>query len=274
VLTCLAAAILLVLCVGCSRTGSFDLTLDFSKVAAVRYSLDATVHGSITAEGATRPFESGARCTLLCAAGPAGARNKGLLQCTVPSARFSSTILDSAELENLGVQSREVKLTFDTRDARIAVDDTASLPLIRIGEWDVFKDLAATIPALPKIRVAPGATWDRERAIPLDIRQGVAVGHLAQSFRLDSVSQGIKGAQGARIAMVSWNFTYRIEIRDRDTSASLSRMPSSGKGTGIARIDVDRRTLESASMRFSVAAPQAGAYRISWDEDIALKLAP
>jgi hypothetical protein len=271
VLRRLAAGFLLVwaLCAGCSRQGSYDLTLDFTGAPAWRYSLDATVRGSITAESVTRAFTSGARCTLLCSVDAKDAKRNNLVRCRVPFARFSSTILDIAELENLALQSREVKLTFDTRNASIAADDTASLPLIRIGEWDVFKDLAKTIPVLPKMRVSPGATWDRERSLPLDIRQGAAVGHLLQSFRLDSI---VPGAQGGRVAVVGWHFTYNVEMRGPDASGVLSRMPSSGKGRGTARIDLDRKSLQSASMEFSVAAPASGAYRISWDEDIALNL--
>ena len=165
-------------------------------------------------------------------------------------------------------QSREVRLACNLRDGMVAPEDSSALPLIRIGEWDIFKDLAKTIPALPKIAVGPGATWDREKAIPIDTRHGSATGHLLQSFRLDSIALA---ASGKRIAHVGWTFTYLVEVHDRGANGFLDSLPSKGNGTGVALINVDDKTLETASMSFSVAAPPEGAYRISWDEDILMR---
>jgi hypothetical protein len=166
------------------------------------------------------------------------------------------------------LQSREVRLACNLQDGMIAPEDSTALPLIRIGEWDVFKDLAKTIPALPKIAVKPGATWDREKAVPIDTRYGSAMGHLLQSFRLDSIALP---ASGKRLAHVGWTFTYLVEVRDRDSNGFLDSMPSKGNGTGRALINLNDKTLETASMSFSVAAPAEGTYRISWNEDISMR---
>jgi hypothetical protein len=260
-----AAAFVIVFCLACSRDDSVKLSLDFSKAKEWRFCLDGRIVGTVGAEGSQRGFESAVRCTLLAAVDP---KNSAVLHVSVASATFTSDILSDAELENLMAQSRDARVRCDLAGGSVAPDDTAALPLVRIGEWDVFKDLAKTIPALPKIPVRPGATWDRERAIPLDIRQGRATGHLIQSFCLDSVS----AAGNRRTAYVRWDFTYRLELREADMTGLLKRMPGQGKGTGFARINVDEGTLESASMSFSVSDAAEGKFRMSWKEEISLNL--
>jgi hypothetical protein len=263
----LACAFLVVCIAGCSRDRSVELTLDFSRAPQWRYALEASVHGTIATAQARRAFMSAAQCTLLCTV---DAKNVALLHVTVPYARFSSNMLDDAELENLMEQAREVRIACNLRDGMIAPEDSAALPLIQIGEWDVFKDLATTIPALPKIAVKPGATWDREKAVPIDTRHGTAMGHLLQSFRLDSIALP---ASGKRVAHVGWSFTYLVDLRrDRDANGFLDSMPSKGNGTGGALINLDDKTLETASMSFSVASPKDGTFGISWDENISLNL--
>jgi hypothetical protein len=257
---------LLIYAAGCSRNASVDLTIDFSKAPAWRYTLDARVSGTIAGADTQRAFASAAACTLR---GTVDAKNSSLLHVSVPSARFTSNVLSDAELENLMSQSREVHLACNLRDGTIAPDDSGAMPLIRIGEWDIFKDLVKTIPALPKIKVAPGATWDREKEIPLATRRGDGTGHLMQSFRLDSI---MTDAGGKTVARIRWNFTYQVELRDRDTAGLLDRIPSKGSGTGRARINVSDKTLEHASISFIVPQASEGTYRISWKEDISLNL--
>jgi hypothetical protein len=247
--------------VGCSPDRAVELTIDFSRTPQCRYALDASVRGTIMTARDHRVFTSAAQCTLL---GSTDAKDVALLHVSVPYAHFSSTILNDAELQNLMSQSREVRLACNLRDGMIASEDSTALPLIRIGEWDIFKDLAKTIPALPKIAVEPGATWDREKAIPIDTRYGSAIGHLFQSFHLDSIPEGVT-------AVVRWGFTYRLELRDHDAAALLDSMPSQGTGAGMARINVNDKSLESASIDFSVPDAGKGMFRISWDEKISLR---
>jgi hypothetical protein len=268
---CQALFLALLLCAGCSRDRSVSLTLDFGRAPGGlwRYALDASVKGTVSAtETGRRGFTSAAQCTLMCTA---DAKNPAVFHASVTGASFTSNILAGAEIENLVSQSREVRFTCDTRNAAIAPDDSATMPMIRIGEWDIFTDLAKALPALPKIRVRPGASWDREKTIPLDTRYGGAAGHVLQSFRLDSVSAG---PGGKRIAHVGWKFTYRVERRGANVDAAaailLDRVPPKGDGAGTATINVDDKTLESASMSFSVPDGSEGTYRISWSETISL----
>ncbi len=215
-----------------------------------------------------RSFESAAQCTL---SGTTDATNSALLHVSVPYATFSSNVLGPAEIDNLTSQAREVRLGFNARDGSIAPEDSAAMPIIRIGEWDLFKDLAKVIPAMPKIRVRAGDSWERERTLSLDTRHGDVIGHLVQSFSLDSI---LTGQGGKTSALVRWNFVYRLQrpggAGDREAAGLLDRMPPQGAGAGQALINVDDRTLERASMSFSAPASGGGKYLVSWKENISL----
>jgi hypothetical protein len=172
-------------------------------------------------------------------------------------------------VQNLTEQAKGVRLTCALNDGMIIPEDSSSLPLVRIGGWDLFKDLAKTVPALPKVKVRVKTTWDREKTIPLETNHGSAAGHLLQSFWLDSLYTDNRNVSRA---LLRWKFTYRVEFKDLDTAGLLDNMPTKGSGTGTSAINVTGKTLESASVNFVVPAPDKGEFRISWREDIELKL--
>jgi hypothetical protein len=244
------------------------LSVDFSKQRSWRYTLDAVVNGSIASRDTQRTFTSAAHCTLDGTVDPSDPK---LLHAAVSSVSISSNILGEAEVQNLTEQAKGVRLICALNDGIIVPEDSTVLPLVRIGEWDLFKDLAKTVPALPIVKVRVGSTWDREKTIPLETKHGSAIGHLLQSFSLDSLYADNKSAT---LALVHWKFTYQVEFKNIDTAGLLDNMPSKGTGTGTAIIDVTGKILESALVNFVVPAAGQGDFRISWREDINLKLLP
>ncbi len=263
-----AAALLaaLILFGGCENGRSVRLSLDFSKRSQWRYSLHATIGGTIVSADTQRTFTSAAACSL---SGSPDPKSPAVLHVAVAGVSVSSDILGPDEIENLKDQAKGVRLTCALDRGIIAPDDSSAMPLVRIGEWDLYKDLAKTIPALPAIAVRAGSTWDRERTIPLDTKLGAAVGHLYQTFWLDSIYAGGTGI----LAALSWKFTYRVEFRNRRSVGLLDSIPSVGSGTGSAIVNVTRKTLDRASIHFEVPAATQGSFRISWKEDIILQLA-
>jgi hypothetical protein len=262
----IVAVIACFLWAGCGNSGSVRLSLDFSKRPEWRYAVSATINGSIVSVDTQRTFTSAAQCTL---SGRPDTKNPALLHASVASVSVSSTILGDAEIQNLKEQARAVRLSCALADGAVVPEDSSAVPVVRIGEWDLYKDLAKTVPALPKIPIRPGSTWDRERTIPLDTKQGNALGHLFQSFSMDSLRTN---GSGDVIAVLSWKFTYRVEFKDRDTSGLYGGVPSAGSGNGHAVVNVTGKSLERASVHFDVPAATHGMFRISWREDILLNL--
>jgi|WetSurMetagenome_2_1015567.scaffolds.fasta_scaffold00186_13 hypothetical protein len=250
----------------CSDLGSVKLSLDFSKKPEWRYSLSAAVYGTIASADTQRAFSSAARCTL---SGRPDAKRPGVLHASVASVSVASNILDDAAVRNLTEQVKSVRLSCALADGVILPEDSSAVPVVKIGGWDLYKDLAKTVPALPGMAVRPGAVWERERIIPLDTKQGGATGHLFQSFCLDSLGAG---PSGGKTAALSWKFSYHVELREHDTLGLYGGVPTEGSGTGRAVVDVTGKTLETASVHFTVPAPKQGKFRISWNEDITLSL--
>jgi hypothetical protein len=255
----------IVLC-GCTDHASVQLSLDFSKQTTWRYALNAVINGAIASADTQRAFTSAAHCTL---DGTADSSDPKLLHAAVSSASITSSILGEAEVQNLTEQAKGVRLVCALNDGMIVPEDSSALPLVLIGEWDLFKDLAKTIPALPKIKIRVGSAWDREKTIPLETKHGSAAGHLLQSFSLDSL---YSNSQKQTLALVHWKFTYQVEFKNLDTAGLLDNMPSKGSGTGNAVINATEKTLVSASVNFVVPATSEGDFRISWREEIDLKL--
>lgn len=257
---------ILVLISGCGNSSSVKLSLDFSKKPDWRYALSATVSGAISSADTQRTFSSAAQCTL---SGKPDVKNPALLHASVVSVAVASNILGDDEIRNLTEQAKAMRLSCALADGAILPEDSSTVPVVKIGEWDLYKDLASTVPALPKIAVRSGAVWERERSLPLDTKQGNAVGHLFQSFCMDSLR---KNKSGDDIASLSWKFVYRVELRERDTLGLYAGVPTAGSGAGSAIVNVTAKTLERASVHLAVPAAPQGRFRISWNEDITLEM--
>jgi hypothetical protein len=259
-------AIACLLAFGCGDPGNVKLSVDFSKRAEWRYAMAATISGSIASADTQLSFASAAQCSL---SGKPDLKNSSVLHASVAAVSISSNILGNAEMQNLKDQAKTVRLACALADGTIMPEDSSSIPVVRIGEWDLYKDLAKTIPSLPKIAIRPGFVWERQADLPLDTKQGNAVGHLFQSFSLDSVRGKSSDAQ---TAFLSWRFTYRVEFKDHTAAGMYASVPTAGTGRGQAIVDVTNKMLLSASVHFDVPATTQGMFRISWKEDITLDL--
>jgi hypothetical protein len=77
--------------------------------------------------------------------------------------------------------------------------------------------------------------------------------------------------RASRMALVSWRFTYGVEVKSDDTAGRLGGdLPSKGSGHGSALVNLSDKTLERASIHFSVPSTRQGKISISWKEDIEL----
>ncbi len=170
----------------CSGPGSVELEVDFSSRPQWHYVVEVETNGSIHQAEERRNFASTAHCDLR---GQAAPDDPSDLTLVLADVHIVSDMLDSAETHNLRRQFEGTRMTFSCEDGTISLRDTSTLPRIQIGEWDLFRTFARVIPALPGSKVRPGSTWGRERQIPLKTTHGDALGHLFQSFLLDSLSR-------------------------------------------------------------------------------------
>jgi hypothetical protein len=248
----------------CGQRGLVGLTVDFSSQREWRYTLSVDLRGTIATPDTQRDFSSNAGCRLIGSPVPG---QYAMLHVRACSVDIAMPLLSDAEKNNLIRQCNNVQFTLNLDKGSITPDDPDDLPLVKIGEWDLYKDMAKVLPALPRGMVRKGFSWDREKQMPIETKHGSGVGHLFQSFTLDSIFIDPKGS---RMAIVTWKFTYGVEVKSVDSAGRFGDVPVKGGGQGNALLNISGKTLEKASIHFSVPSTKQGKIKISWEEDIKL----
>jgi hypothetical protein len=263
----------LALCLGsialafaCNRTQEVSLSLDFSKAHTWRYLFAVDIKGAMQSPDSTREFSTSLRTYLT---GEHPAHDSGAVRLRTGSAIITADFLADAEKRHLEKLCENQILYLSPREGTIEAVDTALPALVNVGGWDLFRSFARVLPVLPDRPQRVGATWDRERTIPLETSKGDATGWLYQSFTLDSVS----GTDSSRSAWVSWRFTYKIDPPKHDTATFLDTLPLQGSGIGGTQIDLAHRRMVKAHAEFDVPPPQKGRIKASWRETVHVELA-
>jgi len=249
----------------CQNREKVDLRLDFSKAENWRFLLGVDVHGNIAMDTIDSSFVGGIRTYL---EGTEQDEN-GMVQFTTSGTRITSNFLSEQKRRDLEYQFEGMRFSFSPHDEIVAVVDSSSVPAIRVGGWDLYRSFVKVIPVFPGHRVAPGATWERQRQFPVETTQGSAMGHLYQSFKFESV---FENENNTRMAAVSWDFTYRIELIDVDSISIIEDIPLEGKGNGNFMFNIAQRALIKADAQFEVAQINKPKARVEWSESVHLEL--
>jgi hypothetical protein len=261
----LAPVAVSLLCFACARDRAARIQVDFSSRQQWVYSFEANVKGEMASGDSLKQFFNSAQCLLH---GSSTGTDHASLKLAVSDLVVFSNVLSDVETDNLKQQVSRLTLILSCSDGSLAPADSTVLPTVSLSGWDLYRTLARTIPSLPDGVVRRGYHWDREKQVPLQTTFGVAIGHLYQSFSVDSVV----GSDKERMAYISWQFTYRIEAPASDSTAVLNLMPLSGKGQGRAAFNVAGRYLKSAAEEFTVPRPVASPVKLSWTESVGLSL--
>jgi hypothetical protein len=261
-----AGITLAALMASCVNNEKVVLSVDFSTRPSWDYDFSASVGGRVVMGDSVSAFSHVLGCRLSGKSEPA---NPFILAVTAGNVSLESSMFDEAEKQNVVEMLDGYQLTFSLREGFASFDDSVPLPVVRAGQWDLYRHFAKMIPVLPEGKIRPGFTWERHRQIPLPTTQGDAVGHLYQSFRFDSLTAGSTG----RLACVSWKFSYTVEVGNADTAGIINDMPHKGHGTGAALIGVDEKSLREAGVEFVI--PQGSAsdpFSIEWKESASIKV--
>ena len=261
----LLSGVLMTGVLSCNKTGRIELAVDFSSASSWKYLLGVDIKGTASSADSSQTFTSSAR---VCLEGKAVAHDKGAVHFRVKDTRVASDFLSDQELENLKCRFEGMDLSFSPNEGAVYFPDTTAVPVINIGGWDLFRSFAKVIPVLPGSKVAPGATWDRERRFPIETTEGSATGHLYQSFTFDSI---ITNGKSPDLAAISWLFSYNIELQPVDSGTVLETMPKSGNGRGDAQIDLVNKRLYKANAYFEAAPEEKSAIKMGWSESVHLE---
>ena len=247
---CMAVAVALALA-GCMRGEKVTLALDFSSQLQWCYRMVVEVEAGAGGDTATHGV-SQARAEICLRASTS---EPGEVVVAFEDLQLTSGILHAAEVEHARRRLTGSPVRFRMQDGVLAPLDTAVLAEMQFGGWDLYRVVARTVPALPADPIAVGETWDREYDVPLADALTLSVGHLYQTYTLDSV----RGAGSARLAYLSWTYTYRVEST-ADSGAALPReLSAGGKGAGAAVVDLGAKALREARVDFRVPGDSQAA---------------
>ena len=252
----------------CSQKGKGDsvrLAVDFSRATTWTYDLSCVIRGSFDWPDSNTSIASELSCRL---SGVRVPGEEGRIEVKAGNVVLKSNFLDGDDIDNVRHQIEGAVLPLRINGTMPLPEDSISLPMFGLGEWDIYRQLAKVAPALPNGTVRPGYTWERERRMPLTTSFGTAACNLYQSFVFDSLYV----IADRRCAALSWRFRYSVETPQSDTGRILDNLPRAGNGEGHAVIDVDKRVLLSAEVDFVTPAAAFRDLNVRWDEKIRLML--
>jgi hypothetical protein len=239
-----------------------DIELDFSTRSSFCYEMWVDVEGSV-GPGADNGFRNSAHGAVCLR--PVG--EDGTLSARMGSLDVVSDLLDTTQLLDIRRRLQADSLRVRWAEGSLAPVGSAIPVSVAVGEWDLYHVVARAVPSLPSGAVEPGATWERQRRVPLAASFGNAVRHIYRAFTLDSVVR----SDGSRHAHVSWRLSQGIELEDETRSAVPGGIPMRGKGRGGAVIDLDAGALLSAWTAFDAAGGQDSA-AVRWTERVEVRL--
>ena len=234
---------------GCRKRESARIEIDFSSAAEWKYLLGVDIYG--TPLGSTEPAQPFAGSLRAYVHGMPGKPGVGPLRAGLSDVNFNAPFLPEEEQEDLRRRLSELQI-FVSEDG-VTLSDTAGLPGVLSGGWDILRSPARVIPAMPNADMVVGSSWEREQHFPLIIPEGQADGLLYQLYTLDSLYQT---PEGVRVAAVSWVFTYRVAMTEdkaqKVEDRGQRRYPLAGSGRGTAILDLNRKKLLKSSAAFQI----------------------
>ncbi len=142
------------------------------------------------------------------------------------------------------------------------IDTASAMPANGYLEWDLYRQLARLLPALPDKAVKKGFTWERTDMVPMETARGKITCEVYRTYTLT----GLTGDTAA----IHWKFRYAGS--GRPDSSVLTDIPVFGSGNGAAVIDVRRGCILSASMNFTSPVATIGDISVVWHERAEIKL--
>jgi hypothetical protein len=247
----------------CAKEKAVFLRVDFSKRPSWNYRVNVRIGGWVQAEGQRHNYAGDLACRLT---GTGRHDQPEVLDLHIADAAITGDFLSEAERHNFVQQLEEAPFRLDAREGLLVPLDTTILPILMIGEWDLFRSFARALPTLPGSAATAGTTWERQRDFVFAGLLGTSVGHLFQQFRCDSLWQN---KAHETIAAVSWIFTYEIEPEAKDLM--LSRFPLKGKGAGAALLNTTGNYLQRIDANLTMASSDSAV--AAWKEEVSIKLA-
>lgn len=247
-----------------SRGKALVLKVDYSGKAKWTYSVNYESRGVFTRKDSTSTLKTNMKCRL------SGARAEGAdkLIISVKSVDLTSEFLSTEVIGQIKQQLSRFEYPLSLVDGYPALDLSAAIPEEGLPEWNLYQQFAKLLPALPAKAVKPGFTWERTVTLPVNTDYGKVPCEVYRVYSYDSLSTDMK------TAFISWEFRYAAEEKGGEGKDAMNKMPVSGKGRGIAVLDLAEKCIRKAQMDFETPVAQIGEVKVNWTEHAVFQYEP
>jgi hypothetical protein len=142
------------------------------------------------------------------------------------------------------------------------IDTSVEMPASNYLEWDLYRQLAKLLPALPAKPVKQGFTWERTDLVPMQTARGKVTCEVYRNYTLNVLT--------GDSALISWKFRYAGS--GKPDSSALTDIPVFGQGNGTAVIDVRAGCILNAEMNFTAPLAMVGDVSVVWHEKAEITL--
>lgn len=229
------------------------------------YELSVVVKGNVGMEESERAFSGTLDGKLLIER----TGNSKQVSFGITQPELETNYLDTPALRHSQMLLEKQSVVFRIENGDLLLPDAMGEYLPMPSQWDIVRNLSRVVPSFPQSPSRVGTVWDRQRTIPLATRSGDVLGHLFQSFSLDSVTE----TEQESVAWVSWKYTYKVESLKEDSLVVLDKLPQGGKGTVVARVNLERNILEFARSDFQTVHKDPQGVEMALNESVVLQLA-
>jgi hypothetical protein len=234
------------------------LKIDYNGKQSCGYTVDYASKGNFKQKDSTTVKSTSVRGVL------SFTNKQKIMAVKVDSIAVTSDILKEEQRQEIMVKLLKPEFTLSLALGFPSIDSASIMPIEQYMEWDLIRQLAKLLPALPDKPIHAGFTWERTVNLPLQTARGKTPCEIYRAYKLDKL-------QGDT-AMISWKINYTAAKKGADSTDLLRHIPVAGKGNGSAVLDVKNRCIISADMDFTTPVGTVGNISVTWTEKASLKL--
>jgi hypothetical protein len=243
---------------GDAKENTVLLKMDYQGKQACGYSVEYSSQGNFKQKDSTTIRSTSVRCVL------AFANKQKHLAVKIDSINVTSDFLKEEQRKEIVDKLIKPEYSLSLSLGFPSIDSGAILPIEQYLEWDLIRQLAKLLPALPDKPIRAGFTWERTVTLPLQTARGKTPCEIYRAYTLNKI-------QGDT-ALISWKITYTATKKGHDSTDLLRHIPVAGKGKGSAILDVRNRCIIGAEMDFTTPVGTVGNISVTWTEKASLKL--
>jgi hypothetical protein len=237
------------------------IKLDYRQQKQWKYNLDYHSDCVIEDKDSVSRVRTNVACMLSASPGSRGDR----LTFVVDSVSVYSEFYNEEKQNSIAQKLNGGQFGVALIDGCPIVDTLTSFSVSEISEWDLVIQFAKLLPDVPDRPVRKGYVWENSGVFPIMSNIGKVDCEVYRVYKIDSLT--LKD----NYAYISWQFRYAAINTSGSVSRMMEKVPVSGKGSGVAVVDVAGKKLLKAQVKFLTPVATYGSTKVNWEENTTLK---